>query len=337
MWPLPTTGSSEVRTLDSNGLFCRIVPDPQGRYVLAAGYKGIARLLPLDGAPPRTLKGFSEEALLDAAAVSPSGRRVATAPSISPADEKVIRVWDLHSGDATTPDLLGKSEAGTMLAGKARGSYGDGGILSMAFVGESTLYTAGTAGLVRWDLEDGSAETLVAPDPGWTMYVEVSADGRTALSLTFKWEDVSDCRTPRLHDLVDGVSRPLSGFGKCVANIALDSSGRIVATGDLQGAIRVGRIDGSPPHVLVGHDGVIKQLAISPDGRWVASSGEDNTLRLWPMPDLDATPLHALPHDELIAKLESLTNLRAVRDPEAPAGWSIELGPFPGWRDAPKW
>jgi len=48
-------------------------------------------------------------------------------------------------------------------------------------------------------------------------------------------------------------------------------------------------------------------------------------------------PFHTLPHDELIAKLKSLTNFRAVRDPAAPNGWKIEIGPFPGWKDVPTW
>jgi hypothetical protein len=69
----------------------------------------------------------------------------------------------------------------------------------------------------------------------------------------------------------------------------------------------------------------------------VASSAVDNTLRLWPMPNLDRPPLHTLPREELIAKLKSLTNVRAVRDPEALNGWTIELGPFPGWKDVPEW
>jgi hypothetical protein len=65
--------------------------------------------------------------------------------------------------------------------------------------------------------------------------------------------------------------------------------------------------------------------------------GTDDTLRLWPMPDLDEPPLHTWPHDELIVKLRSLTNIRAVRDPEAPNGWTITLDPFPGWKDVPGW
>ena len=38
-----------------------------------------------------------------------------------------------------------------------------------------------------------------------------------------------------------------------------------------------------------------------------------------------------------LAKLKSLTNLRAVRDPESSSGWTIEVGPFPGWETVPTW
>jgi hypothetical protein len=68
----------------------------------------------------------------------------------------------------------------------------------------------------------------------------------------------------------------------------------------------------------------------------VATSGDDATLRPWPMPDLSKPPLHALPLEQLLAKLRSLTNLRAVRDPASPTGWKIEAGPFPGWKEAPE-
>jgi len=55
------------------------------------------------------------------------------------------------------------------------------------------------------------------------------------------------------------------------------------------------------------------------------------------MPDLSKPPLHTLPHDELLARLHPLTNLRAVRDDSLSTGWTIDLGPFPGWRDVPTW
>ena len=69
----------------------------------------------------------------------------------------------------------------------------------------------------------------------------------------------------------------------------------------------------------------------------VASVGEDDTLRLWLMPDLSKPPLHTLPREALFATLHSLTNLRAVRDASSPTGWKIDIAPFPGWRDVPAW
>ncbi len=44
-----------------------------------------------------------------------------------------------------------------------------------------------------------------------------------------------------------------------------------------------------------------------------------------------------LPHDELIAKIKTLTNLRVVRDEGSPTGWKLEVGPFPGWETVPTW
>jgi hypothetical protein len=55
------------------------------------------------------------------------------------------------------------------------------------------------------------------------------------------------------------------------------------------------------------------------------------------MPDVTKPPLHTLPHEELTAKLDALTNLRVVRDPTSATGWKLDVGPFPGWKDVPGW
>jgi hypothetical protein len=55
------------------------------------------------------------------------------------------------------------------------------------------------------------------------------------------------------------------------------------------------------------------------------------------MPDLSATPLNALPHPELLARLRALTNLRVVNDPDDPEASVVRAGPFPGWRTTPGW
>jgi hypothetical protein len=55
------------------------------------------------------------------------------------------------------------------------------------------------------------------------------------------------------------------------------------------------------------------------------------------VPDVTRTPVHRRSHEEVLATLRSWTNLRAVKDPQSPAGWKLEPGPFPGWATLPEW
>lgn len=55
------------------------------------------------------------------------------------------------------------------------------------------------------------------------------------------------------------------------------------------------------------------------------------------MPDLSQPQAHTLSLEELLARLKSQTNLRAVADPAAPGGYRTEPVPFPGWATVPEW
>ena len=116
----------------------------------------------------------------------------------------------------------------------------------------------------------------------------------------------------------------------------LSPSGRVVVTGDADGVVRVGPTTGEEPHLLFGHKGRVTAIAVSPDERWIASASDDS-ISIWPMPDVTKPPLHTLPHAELLAKLDALTNLRVVRDSSSATGWKLDVGPFPGWKDVPTW
>jgi len=100
--------------------------------------------------------------------------------------------------------------------------------------------------------------------------------------------------------------------------------------------VRVGPSSGEEPHPLFGHKGTVWGLAVSPDERWIASASDD-AIHLWPMPDVTKPSFHTLPHAELMAKLDALTNLRVVRDASSSTGWKLDVGPFPGWKDVPTW
>jgi WD40 repeat protein len=134
-----------------------------------------------------------------------------------------------------------------------------------------------------------------------------------------------------VHSLRDGTETLLTTHGPCVHALALDATGAIAVTGGFDGVVRVGPTSGAEPHLLVGHAGSVVTVAVSPDGRRIASGSSDGTIRLWPMPDLQSRPMHTLPLLELLADLEAHTNLRALFDDDHPEGYVTAVEQFPSW------
>jgi WD40 repeat protein len=340
LWPLGKSMREGPRTLDlpERELWTDVTFDPRGRFIFVVGNRGRAYIVPLNGEAPRRLDGFSNEMLLMSAAVSPSGRQVAAAFNYGQG-RPTLRVWDVESGTARSYDLPeGQTGPANSRAVKTVRTGFEGGVYDVRFASETSLYTSGDGGIRRWDLESGASTLLLAPSSG--RQTRMFTYGQEPVALVKDFTPYAALRERiKILDLTAGTTRTLPAFGDNVVYgaLAFGRDGPVAVTGDENGIVRVGRLSGGEPHLLVGHKGPIDFVAISPDLRWVASTGEDNTLRLWPMPDLDQPPLHKLPRQELIAKLKSLTNFRAVADATAPNGWKIEIGPFPGWKDVPTW
>ena len=103
--------------------------------------------------------------------------------------------------------------------------------------------------------------------------------------------------------------------------------------------MRIGPTSGEEPRLLLGQEGegAIYSLAFSPDGRWIAASGESFRIYVWPVPDISKPPLHRQSHDELLALLRSHTNLEALPDPASSTGYRLEVGRFRAWAAMPWW
>jgi WD40 repeat protein len=316
--------------------------DPNGRFLFCVG--DTLWIAPLDGRPPVKLEGFTRVPGIYAAAVSPSGRLVAAGYWTGDNVDRTLRVWDLERGTTRAYDLPQppprRSKSASTPAGK---NVRSDGFVTVAFADELTLYTGDYGGVRRWDLATGKNELVIGVEE-----TLVDAIIRPKQGLAVTCENAAEvprgCAAVKTHDLVRHTSRKLTAseieeFGSHMRGLRavdLAATGQILATGGPDGIIRIRRLSGGEPHLLVGHKGGAFP-AISPDLKWIASTGQDNTLRLWPMPDLDKPPLHTLPHAGLVAKLKSLTNLRAVRDAKTAGGWRIETGPFPGWKNMPTW
>jgi WD40 repeat protein len=244
-----------------------------------------------------------------------------------------VRIVDLTTGGERTLDTRPKGNDGCEKAGSPTEGLG-----VPAWLADGRLVTDGEAGLRVWDLDSGTSRLLRpcrATTPGNPVYL-TSRGTRAVVRL-----DAADApgamSSLSVFDLVSGTTREITSHGTKVESFALGAQGNILVTGDKNGLIRVGPLSGEEPHLLFGHTATVLSVAVSPDGRWIASASEDGVIRLWPMPDLSKPPLHTLPHAELLAKLESLTNLRAVRDASSDTGWKIAIGPFPGWAKIPEW
>ena len=342
LWPLPGTGSSEIRTFGlppdpaSSGIY-DMAFDPRGRYLIVSTYPGDNTwIVPLDGSPLRRLSKDSSDTRLSLFAFSPTGRYVARAADYG-RGPKTLRLWDVEAG---VPHVFDSPVPQPLPGSTPRPPTGwEGTILSLAFLDDSTLYTAGDGGVRRWNLETGAHVLVEDSGPGAATYMTMSDDRRVAFTQRGPLGSAGywPCAPLERLDMATGVSTPLPGFGDCPELPAV--AGPLLASASPDGilVVRAARVSAREAHLLPGKIAGAWPVIISPDLKWVASDGEDKTLRLWPMPDLDQPPLHTLPRDELVAKLKALTNLRAVRDAKSATGWSIELGPFPGWKNIPTW
>jgi len=312
---------------------------PDGRFaVVTERFAGTIFAVPLDGTQVSTyeLKSAPGERLwtvpLD---LDPSGRSVAVTighPSDPAANE--LRILDLATGEARSLDTQPDGDEGCEDPGS-----GNQGLAVPVWLPDGRLITDGDAGLRLWDLASGTSRLLrpcrkAHPSLSLNLYATPDSSRVLRLDPAFKAGETSSLS---MFDLASGETSEITAHGNRLFSCGLDVSGTILVTASSDGVIRVGSLAGGEPHLLFGHGGAVLSVAVSPDAHSIASASEDGTIRLWPMPDLSRPPLHTLPHDELIAKLKSLTNLRVVRDEESSTGWKVEIGPFPGWAEVPEW
>ncbi|KAH7930833.1 WD40 repeat-like protein [Leucogyrophana mollusca] len=236
-------------------------------------------------------------------AYTPDGRFI-----VSGSGDKDIRIWDAETGETVGAPLgpndrgiweLTISPDGKIIVSVDLGSYPtriwdfetrrvihtfDAGVVfSLAISPDSRYVITGSGNRLvqKWDLETGAR--VVGPMEGHTSYVAAvawSADGERIASTSYDG-------TTRVWNATDGslVAGPFRADPVYHSrSIVFSRDGSQIILGMENGDIRVlgtqdGRLRNAP---LTGHKGAIISLALSPDGRRIASASEtDSTVRIW--------------------------------------------------------
>jgi WD40 repeat protein len=323
VWPLrPGGGAARVvfRADFGSGLELgymeTIQVSPDGRFIAVNTPPGhVVTLVPVGPDPPREVLAF--DGWIMSLAVGPRGRYVAASGHRRPMSEPITRVLDLDSGRIKVLDA------------------GDGDcVWTVRFTPDGRLLAHGTHRLLEWDVHSGESRLLLESEQSTYGIFTLNAAGDVMLIQHLGHYFVYDLATGATVDMPRrSVALTRSG--------TLDPSGTIAVTASgttYDPFVQVGPVTGEDPHLLAGHLEAIYSVAVSPDGRWIASGSYDGTIRLWPMPDLSAPPLHTLPYDELMARLRSHINYHLeCGHPELERGCLAVHDPFPGWQTVPVW
>jgi WD40 repeat protein len=171
----------------------------------------------------------------------------------------------------------------------------------------------GTARL--WEIESGRPLATLQGQASLIYGVALSGDGTLLASGSFDG-------TVRLWEIESGqLLATLERQAHQIFDVAISVNGRIVASGGEDGMVRLWEVTASDPSAgagsqarllatLQGHTGAVWGVALSADGRSVASGSDDGTVKFWEAAgDLLAS---GGPHWRLLATLEGHTG--AVRD-----------------------
>ncbi len=142
VWPLGGRSGERSRVLDQvegrDEIPWSPAMPPDGSFVAVGYQQGQVKILPLDGGPGRELSGFTDT--VRAIAVGPEARLVAAGAGRFFAEEAIVRIWDLESGEVRIVDA------------------GDGKVIDrLEFTRDGDLWVASGPMLRRWSLQAGNA------------------------------------------------------------------------------------------------------------------------------------------------------------------------------------
>jgi WD40 repeat protein len=259
------------QTFKHAGYVSVVAISPNNRYLAAGGV--LERSISVwDLATGRLVHRLSnEQGSISALAWSPDSTRLASGRDFIRIVEGhiAVDVWDISTGHR----LLSMTDAFVA----TRVSMG---VRKLAFSPDGTRIAAALSGLALYDATTGALVRSAKDHPAHGGVVAFSPDGRYLATTGRPRQSPIELLDPRtgapLRNLVAdlGMQRlvEFSPDSRAIASAALDE--RAIALWDVEQG-------GLLPEPLRGHSGFLRALVFSGDGRWLASLGDGDGLKVW--------------------------------------------------------
>jgi WD40 repeat protein len=248
-----------------------VAVSPDSRYLAAGG--PLERSISVwDLTTGKLAHRFTNDAgSVSALAWSPDSARLASGRDFIRlvAGHIAVDVWDIATGRRllSMPDAF----ASTRVSAAVR---------KLAFSPDGTRIAASLSGFALYDANTGALVRSAKDHPAHGGVVAFSRDGRYLATTGRPRQTPIELLDPRtgalLRSLVGDVTMQqvveFSPDGRAIASAAIDE--RVIALWDVD----QGRLLGEP---LSAHTGLMRALAFSADGRWLASLGDGDGIKVW--------------------------------------------------------
>lgn len=178
-----------------------------------------------------------------------------------------------------------------------------GGVLAIEFIkGENKMLTAGGDRTIKiWDLLAGTKQELFTANSKIRDMAYVSRSGLAISGL--------DNGKVMAYNVKTKESRELYNNKTAVYKVEANRSGTRVAIGDKSGkVVLINPTSGRVARVLNAHSSRILGLKFSPDGKQLATTSFDGTIKIWNMSDLSARPIQIKEQESWVMAIDFSPN-----------------------------